>query len=288
MSNIRYSYILLPDFSYRAEDLPLGTLISKDGSTHLPDPSLPLVEASKLVQPDEHDVRTELEEPKDEPWSYVGSLKKGKSAGFSFELPFISPVHIGLDLARSKENAIKVECRRVLTKWFRPSRKFLAAAMRDDSVQDFTRGFLRPAVFMVTGVKIAEDVMFEVSRGLVQNATGDFGVDFTSLGKLDPWKTRVWRVSDCEMRTGAPVKLGPRGSRSGDAQGMVRSAFPGPLVLAYQLKAIKLKGDDAPVTKDYIKNAVLFSDEVPVIPSLESDDFVDDFDIQDVEPQVET
>ena len=177
------TYMLLPNFSFQPDAAKLGTLLPLSDETKLPDPTLPLTDDNTRISIEKKLVKSEAEEPQDKPWKYVGKTTRGTSGGFSVDIPFISAISVGFDAKHEKCEDIDIECQKVETCWFIPSKQHIAKALQDAYVQEYATQHWRPTVFMVTGIKVATDVKIISGRNVSRDLSGSLGVDLTGVGK---------------------------------------------------------------------------------------------------------
>lgn len=251
------SFMLLPDWTYKPEDVKLGTLLYLSKETKLPDPDFP-ANKDAIVQPDALDVKTSSET------AFTFTYDKGhtSSLGFDAEVPIFSPVNGGIGYNRHKSDKFAMTCDTLETCRFTPSNTYLGQSLQDEHVLEYCKQQHRPSVYLVTGVKVASHATIKQDHGRGLGGKLSAQVDTTA--------------------TGVPLNLGPTLEGESSKQSERGSTIQGPFVLAYQLKRLRMRRDGSvKKTEGYTKHA-LFSDVGVIGDTYEVAPLEDSWEVDDV------
>lgn len=251
------SFMLLPDWSYKPEDVRLGTLLYLSSETKLPDPDVPANKGA-IVEPDASDVKALVESP------FAFTYDKGhtRELGFDAELPVFSPVSGGIGYNRHKSDKFAITCATLETARFAPSSSYLARSLQNEKITEYCKQHHRPSVYLVTGVKVASKAMIKQDHGQ------GFGGKLS--GQVDT------------TATGLPLNVGPTLESDYSKHNERESAIEGPFVLAYQLKRVRMKRDGSVKDSEGYTKHALFNDVEVAGDTLEVAPLEDMWEVEDV------
>lgn len=147
----------------------------------------------------------------------------------------------------TKFRELMIGCDSVQIQSFRPDRKYLAKSLGDEMLQTLARKLIRPPLYMVTGLLIADGAVIQVSDERGKTSGAGVEADITSQG--------------------VPLNVGVDGEHAHSGSSTVISVPTKPFIFAYQIVISLRKG----VNEDQNKWG-LFDDD-------DSSDALGDWDI---------
>ncbi|KAK5710288.1 hypothetical protein LTR17_018994 [Elasticomyces elasticus] len=252
------TFMLLPDYTHTPNrNVALGTLLMLSRDTGLPDPDLPLNKSSRPPI-DDDDIKRSIEEP----WYFEHSSGDSKFGSIDAQVPVFAPVGGSFALGRSKSVDFAVTCTKLETERFVPSNQYLSRALQDEDVQHYCRQYYFPSVYMVTGIKIANEACIGGRSAMAGHTNVNAWVDTTGLG--------------------VPLQAGPATGVVSAQRSVSQTTILEPFVLAYQLKRLKLKRNGSLRKAESFNKHALFDDRNETNGMIDGD--LDDWCIEDVVP----
>lgn len=230
------SYMLLPHFHFRpGKQLQLGTILRLSKQTGLPDPEAVLNVDTRVPPPPAVSESFTVSD-----WTSTKVESRSFATGLWAELSLLSGLGAGANVGKSKKQGLQVKCESMKIEWFTPSDDYIVQSMTDATMQSYLKKHVRPSVYMITGIMIAEKAVIATADTMEQDVEGQFSVDGTQLG--------------------VPIKVGPNVSLETGEQSKVKFRSDDPFILAYRLRRFRQKRDGSSKGKDVNKWA-LFNDD---------------------------
>lgn len=146
----------------------------------------------------------------------------------------------GLTLAHIRSLAAKLEFEFLRTRYFLPDKDYIKNVVQDPGVQaHFKTTHRRKPIYLITGIKIAENPKETLHVGRENELTSELKADATSFG--------------------APVEAGPEGSGTSKRNMTITTKASNDYIFAYSLMRISVKHDrydeETIKSEPYIKGA---------------------------------
>lgn len=228
--------MLLPNFRFAPDgDIQLGTLLTRNSETKRPDPNRPIHRITKLQIPD-----TDIRSQESQPFSWNSDDHVSKKLGLFAELSLFTG--IGGDLGGSQGGGLglKIESDCICTTWFNPSSSYISQTLEDDKIKPYTRKWIKPPLYMVTGLIVSENTRLETANSKERGFEASLAIDATTLH--------------------VPLKAGPKAGYDRTRSTNKVEHITAPTILGYQLIRIRAKKNGTFETSGENKWAV-FNDE---------------------------
>lgn len=251
------TYRLLPHFDCQPGGaICLGAVLLQSSKTKTADPNSSVSEATVPPPPDTVTSDTQEYDPAGDDgakgWHYADNIRHGGGGGIFAEIPGITALSGGFGMNKSKEMGIVVSCTKLVTSFTtaadRPNaalkQEVIRKALDDMFVQSYIKKHWRPWLYLVTGIKIAENATIQYTWGKRFDVQGDIGIDGSSAA--------------------VPMKLGPTANVERVQEGSQSEFRKGPFILAYRLIRLRPKSNGSFVEKgDRRRGNYLYGEDDP-------------------------
>ena len=213
------SYMLLPNFNFfPGGQIQLGTILPAIKGGELPDPNRP----KNLSFHVPVDTALMNGEQNHNPWTFDSRKEIKDKATLQASISLLTGVGGHAFGEKSKTRELTIDCKSVQVSSFRPDRNYLARSLDDEMLQTLARKLIRPPLYMVTGLMIADGAVIRVSDERGKASGAGLEADVTSQG--------------------VPVNLGVAGEHAQSGTSSLGSVPIKPFILAYQIVRLRKKG----------------------------------------------
>lgn len=246
MNALQPTFMLPPNFRFPPDGRIKPGIVLDEGSNGLPDPQAELFNGAAQVTGSET-----LDLPQ---FHYSGGAKSNNRLGLWADI--LSLAEIGLGGERGHDDNLVIDTGPVKISTFSPTETYITQLMREPSLVEYTLLPRRRAVYLITGVMVADSATIEVQKGTTS-----------------AFQARIVIKGD---GFGVPVKVGPEFEREASAVGGHTWEMTKPFVLAYALKKIRRKVLGGLGSYNYTSLAVFLSAQPLTYDDWDIEDFTEE------------
>ena len=211
MDALQPTFMLPPNFRFPPDGKMKPGIVLDEGSNGLPDPQEELFDGVAQVVGLET-----LELPR---FHHSGGAKANNKLGLWADI--LSLAEIGLGGERGHDDNLVVDTGPATICTFSPTKAYISQLMEDPFLAEYTKRPRRRAVYLITGVMVADSATIEVQRGTTSAYQAKVIINGEGFG--------------------VPVKVGPEFEREASRVGGHTWEMTKPFVLAYALQKIRRK-----------------------------------------------